>query len=112
MAISLFKVMDSHVSPLYRHYHIDYDDDTENLPGLDECCVGSTALSAESGTQYIIGSDGQWVVDLSSKASSGSSVTLEELTVDDNGEYNAPAGKAYSRVLVALPAYDGTINYS
>jgi len=126
MAISLFKVMDSHVSPLYRHYHIDYDDDIANLPGLDECCVGSTALSAESGTQYIIGSNGQWVVDRSAEhGGGGSGATVEPLSVTTNGTYTAPSGKAYSPVSVDVqpPAavepsdvnfidYDGTIVYA
>jgi len=65
MAIYLLKVMDSFNSPLYREYVIDYDDDLQTLPGLDQCCVGSRAMSIESLTHYIINSDGEWVEDAS-----------------------------------------------
>ena len=34
---------------------------------------------------------------------SGSSVTVEQLDVDDNGTYTAPQGHAYSPVVVAIP---------
>lgn len=40
---------------------------------------------------------------------SGGGVTVEPLSVTANGTYNAPTGKAYSPVTVAIPIYDGTV---
>lgn len=36
----------------------------------------------------------------------GSDVTVEALSVTQNGTYTAPTGKAYSPVTVAIPSYD------
>lgn len=42
----------------------------------------------------------------------GSSITVEPLTVTQNGTTTAPAGKAYSPVTVAIPVYDGSFEQS
>ena len=42
----------------------------------------------------------------------GSSITVEPLTVTQNGTYTAPAGKAYGPVIVNVPQYLGYLTFS
>lgn len=41
---------------------------------------------------------------------SGSSVTVEPLSVSSNGTYSAPIGEAFNPVTVDIPVYDGSIS--
>lgn len=43
---------------------------------------------------------------------SGPSVTVEPLSVDENGVYTAPAGKAYSPVTVEVSGGGGGVYYA
>ena len=42
----------------------------------------------------------------------GGAYQTEELSVTQNGTTTAPTGKAYSKVVVAIPVYDGTVTTS
>ena len=44
-------------------YKQDFIVDTEaDVSALPQCCTGSTALVAQSGTAYIVNASGDWVV--------------------------------------------------
>lgn len=45
----------------YQEYIIDYDDNTQLLPGIDICSPGSKATSIESGKIFRLTTGGQWV---------------------------------------------------
>ena len=50
-------------------------------------------------------------IHLSIESCDGSSIDAEPLTITENGTYTAPAGKAYSPVIVKVPQYLGHLTF-
>lgn len=61
MAVFTSKIHDDYNASTYREYVVDYDDDVQFLPGLDECAPGSKAKSIESGKIFRLTTGGQWI---------------------------------------------------
>ena len=77
-------------------------DSMEDFAGLgDGYAPGSRAIIADGGAAYMTDASGHWQ-ELGSPGGGGSSVTVEPLTVTQNGTTTAPAGKAYNPVTVTL----------
>lgn len=79
---------------------IDYTDEEINsaLPGATP---GTMLATAGYGTIRQKAEDGSWVT---VTGGGGSSTTVEELSVTENGTYTADTGKAYSPVTVNVPS--------
>ena len=59
MAIKMVgKVWNPCLCTCKKSFVMDTVDDAVNLP---ECCVGSTAIAADGGMQYMVNASGQWV---------------------------------------------------
>ena len=63
----------------------------------------SRAIVAEGGAAYMTDASGHWQELGSPGGGGGSSVTVEPLTVTQNGTQTAPSGKAYSPVTANVP---------
>lgn len=60
MAFSILKQRDCYNSALHKDLLLDYDNDYQNLPGLDTCAPGSEAISIESGKRWVLKHSGAW----------------------------------------------------
>lgn len=79
-------------------------DSAADLAALgDGYAPDSRAIVAEGGAAYMTDASGQWQELGSPGGGGGSSVTVEPLTVTQNGTTTAPSGKAYSPVTVNVP---------
>lgn len=88
-------------------------DSAADLAALgDGYAPDSRAIVAEGGAAYMTDASGHWQELGSPGGGGGSSVTVEPLTVTQNGTTTAPSGKAYSPVTVNVPGVTGLTSIS
>jgi len=44
----------------FKEFDCEFESDVADLPGLDECCMGSEALVWETASLYKLGADNTW----------------------------------------------------
>ena len=89
--------------PTFRSLVCDTEDDVLTLP--TDVAFGSEAFCIENGKTYILETDGDWVEKTAS--SGGETITVEPLSVVENGTTTAPEGTAYNPVIVNVPSAGG-----
>ena len=90
--------------PTFRSLVCDTEDDVLILP--TDVAFGSEAFCIENGKTYILETDGDWV-EKTSSGGGGETITVEPLSVVENGTTTAPEGTAYTPVTVNVPSAGG-----
>ena len=79
---------------------------TDTKP-TDEVVNGSTFFEIDTSKKYMFDEQNQNWIEQSSGGGGGSDITVESLSVTENGTYTAPTGKAYSPVTVNVESGGG-----